>query len=130
MFKFVQNLILTIVDKLIIGGLILLAGYVLNRALEHYKAKDAFTKEIARKRVDEMGEVWSAQYEYDFLIGDMEDVIARIKLMQSGRLERDLGYSEEELEKKGKRLASESEKRKDEILRLLEKSRYWVGEET
>jgi hypothetical protein len=130
MSAFTQDLILTIVDKLIIGGLILLGGYVLNRALERYKAKDAFTREIARKRVDEMGEVWSALYEYDFLIGDMEDVIGRVKLMQGGRLEQDLGYSQEALEKKGQLLASESEKRKGEILRELEKSRYWVGEET
>jgi hypothetical protein len=46
MTEFQQKLVLTVVDKLVFGLLIVLAGF--NRALEDYRSEQATQAEIAR----------------------------------------------------------------------------------
>ena len=45
-----RDLIKIIADKLAIGLLILFSGYMLNRAIEKYKAAQALKSEIAKQR--------------------------------------------------------------------------------
>lgn len=126
-----QDLIVTVVDKLVIGVVVLTVGYFLNRALERYKARDALTKEVARKRVDEMGRVWSVPYSYDVVIGEMEFVTGKAMAVRHGIVERDeFERSEDDLMERGQQLTRESMATKKEIPRVLESARYWVGEDT
>ncbi len=57
---FKQKLFLSIIDKLVFGLLIILAGFVLNWVLESHRADQAVKTEIARVRVDKVAEVWKA----------------------------------------------------------------------
>jgi len=56
--SFGQQLALTIIDKAIIGVLLLIAGYLLNAALERRKAGDELKKAIALERVNAYRELW------------------------------------------------------------------------
>ncbi len=64
LMTFCQQLLLTIIDKLAIGFLILLAGYLFNRILETFKSQQAFQNEIAKQRVSKISEVWSELYSW------------------------------------------------------------------
>jgi hypothetical protein len=57
---FRQKLILSVVDKLVFGLLIVLAGFVLNFVLENHRADQAMKTEIARLRVQKVAETWQA----------------------------------------------------------------------
>jgi hypothetical protein len=57
---FRQKLVLSVVDKLVLGGLIVLAGFVLNLVLENHRADQAMKTEIARLRVEKVAEIWQA----------------------------------------------------------------------
>lgn len=55
---FGQQLTLVVLDKAIIGALLLLAGFLLNSALERRKAGDELKKAIALERVSAYRELW------------------------------------------------------------------------
>ncbi len=57
---FRQKLTLSIIDKLVFGLLIVLAGFVLNFVLENHRADQAMKNEIARLRVAKVAEIWQA----------------------------------------------------------------------
>ena len=48
--NFYQQLILTLLDKLAIGVLLLLASFILNRAIESYKSRKAIENQMAKIR--------------------------------------------------------------------------------
>jgi hypothetical protein len=58
--EFQEKLLLSVMDKLVFGLLIVLAGFVLNRALEDYRSQQATSAEIARLRVARVANVWTA----------------------------------------------------------------------
>src|SRR5262245_364623 len=47
-----------LLDKVVFGLLIVLAGFVLNSILDHNRAKSAFQNEIAKVRVERAAAVW------------------------------------------------------------------------
>jgi hypothetical protein len=56
---FRQKLALVIVDKLVLGLLIVLAGFALNMVLERYRTEAALQNEFAKVRVEKVAEVWN-----------------------------------------------------------------------
>jgi hypothetical protein len=121
---FRRSLVLTVVDKLVIGLLIVLAGFVLNMTLERFKSHQAFEKEIARVRVDRIGEVWSALYREEALIGQLTTVTAKVDPTTAYGEVVDTG----KLGAEAKRLADEAARESDRTERLLEENRFWIGE--
>src|SRR6266496_779934 len=48
--NFQEQLIITLIDKLAIGVLLLLGGFLLNRAIERYKSRQALENQMAKIR--------------------------------------------------------------------------------
>jgi hypothetical protein len=57
---FREKLLLSIIDKLVFGLLIVFAGFVLNLVLEKHRSNEAVKNEIARLRVERVAQVWTA----------------------------------------------------------------------
>ena len=55
---FEQQLTITLVDTLLSGALLLIAGFLLNAALERRKASDELKKAVALERVNAYRELW------------------------------------------------------------------------
>ena len=56
---FEQQLWLAIADKLVLGALVLIFGYVFNRALERHKGKETVRMEITRMRLSHLSALWA-----------------------------------------------------------------------
>jgi len=56
---FNQTLIITVLDKAIIGGLLLFAGWCLNRSIEKYKSQLEFRKQTATAREAAYRRLWA-----------------------------------------------------------------------
>ena len=59
---FKEQLIITIVDKAVIGSVIIIAAHWLAKALERFKSERALANEFAKQRVAKIGEIWTALY--------------------------------------------------------------------
>jgi hypothetical protein len=55
---FKQQLVLTLLDKGLLALLILLAAFVINRALERFKAKQTVKTETTKARIQAMNQTW------------------------------------------------------------------------
>jgi hypothetical protein len=62
MTDFQQKLILTVVDKALIGAALVVAGFMLNRTLERFKSRLALTNDFAKQRVVKIAEIWTSLY--------------------------------------------------------------------
>ena len=128
MRSFTQELVLTIVDSLVIGALLVLAGFLVNLGLERYKSRDAFLKELAKTRVERIASVWSSLYEYESVIDDLISKTGELKLRQGGYMEREeFAYDDDELEAQARELSETSSARRKHIEDLLERERFWLG---
>ena len=57
---FKEQLIITIVDKAVIGAVIIIAAHWLAKALERFKSERALANEFAKQRVAKIAEIWTA----------------------------------------------------------------------
>jgi hypothetical protein len=57
---FNQQLLLAVVEKLLLGGVLLGVGLWANKRLEAYRGKVALASEVAKKRVEAAARVWRA----------------------------------------------------------------------
>jgi hypothetical protein len=62
---FWQKVTLSLVDKLVLGLLIVLAGFALNMVLEHYRTEAALQNEFAQARVEKVAQVWNVLQEQE-----------------------------------------------------------------
>ncbi len=58
MESFTEQVLLIVIENLLIGILILIAGYFINKLLEQYKTSQAMRSEVAKKRVEELSKIW------------------------------------------------------------------------
>lgn len=56
---FYEELLLKIIDTLIIGILVLLVGYRLNRGLERFKIKEEYQRQLAQAKINAYQRLWS-----------------------------------------------------------------------
>jgi hypothetical protein len=63
-----NNLTVTIVDKLIIGMIVLGAGYYLQKKFESYKGRQGFEASISSKRVEAISEVLASVADYEYTL--------------------------------------------------------------
>ena len=57
--SFDETLIITIIDKCLIALVLVWAGYLANKSIEKYKAREEFRKTFAVVRVDAYKQLWS-----------------------------------------------------------------------
>jgi hypothetical protein len=128
---FRQKLILSIVDKLVFGLLIVLAGFVLNLVLENHRADQALKSEIARVRVQKVAQMWQVLDRHQRAVS------------LAGRSEANLmyqGFSSEtapatvrppDLKAMGRLVAKRRAALKQEqrsLVARLNANRFWIGE--
>jgi|SRR5882724_2495470 len=118
---FREQLLITLVDKAVIGALVVLAGYLLNRALEKFKSERALANEFAKQRLEKIAELWEALYKWEaevlycagaaqkqiFVVRDDEMVKAMEPLLPT--------------------LINLTDVRAKEVAGLIDRSRFWLG---
>ena len=62
--RFDEQLNLVLIDKALIGLLIVVATYCANRVLESFKSREALANEISKLRIPAMNESWAAVYSW------------------------------------------------------------------
>ena len=56
--SFTEQIWLSVVDKVLLGGIVALVGFFGTRAIEAYKAKQLLRTELTKQRVSKIEEVW------------------------------------------------------------------------
>jgi hypothetical protein len=114
--KLLHDLTITIVDKLLIGILLLLAGFVVNRALERFKSREAFLSEYSKRHVDTVSTSWSLLYAWEL---EIKDSVRFLMTMHDDNL-----LYEELIP-----IVDRCRQASLEIRRYVETNRFWLGEE-
>lgn len=104
-----------ILDKFVLGLLIVVAGFVLDSILDRNRAEMALQNEIARVRVDKVGVVWGALDRQQLLAETLLSVsrgggCALLRYVEFDRIRRQLARGH------------------TEFRRLLATNRFWLGE--
>jgi hypothetical protein len=63
---FVEKLVLSIIDKVALGGVVLVLGYFINRRLEGIKSREAVRKALLERRMTAILEQWDALRNFHF----------------------------------------------------------------
>lgn len=120
-----DNIILTIIDKLIIGLFIVIIGMFANKYIERFKSKQALYSELAKEKIKKIGECWQLAYEFEALIKGMVRKAAEIQVLyieskeeMNRKLIEEVGPAEER-----------SKKLSNEFQMYVEKNRFWLGRE-
>ena len=123
---FRQKLILSIVDKLVFGLLIVLAGFVLNLVLENHRADQAVKTEIARLRVEKVAAVWQALDRHQRAI----DSLGQYAIQHtSDNLASQTEASRANSERIEQRRFAAMNREYDKLTALIETNRFWIGEQ-
>lgn len=143
---FREKLILSIFDKLVLGLLVVLAGFVLNLVLQNRQSNQAMKEEIARLRVARVADVWGAldseQQSIDHLGKQLSGLTkATVQVQQAmksaqgahavpidrDQLTADLKAQESLYNQIARSEATARSKERD-TFRLLRRNRFWIGE--
>lgn len=143
---FREKLVLSIFDKLVLGLLVVLAGFVLNLVLQNRQSNQAMKQEIARLRVAQVAEVWAAldteQQAIDHLGKQLSGLAKATALAQQALNDaqgpRAVPADRQELTARWTALQrlytqiARSEKtaraKERDVFRLLHSDRFWIGE--
>lgn len=129
MTDFQQKLTLSVIDKLVFGLLILLAGFVLNRTLENYKSDQATKSEIARLRVAGVANVWTELSKQQRYFDELDPALAYLTywLPKPARVQPHKKvfrrYSEISDALRG------FDRSERTVANLLRENRFWIGED-
>ena len=113
--NFVEQLTITIVDKLLIALVILVAGFALSRALERFKAREAFLTEYSKRHVETVSSAWSLLYAWEL---EVKDGVRFLMTMRDGEL------MYEELIP----ITDRFRRMSLDVRRYVECNRFWLGE--
>jgi len=87
---FTQQLTLMIIDKLLIGLVILLVVFVGQRLLETYKARQIVWAEASKERIKHIAAEWNEMNVWDCIVGDVLYQIVQILVVQDPTLAKEL----------------------------------------
>ena len=110
-----------ILDRFLLGGILLFCGFVLNGWLEKSKARLAFANEMAKQRVAYVAAAWTAISEAESSI----EVVFHAALPLLTKDPRD----EVGLTKLVGPLQRESEKKVARAIGIIQANRFWLGED-
>lgn len=123
--QFKREIFKIILDKLLIGVLLVVAGVFANYIVEKYKFEEGFRTELNKTRVARIGEVWENLYIYEASVDNVVDQFRTIVIEEKS--------DEEELKRKKKELPPLIEIQGQALTNLIassHKNRFWIGEET
>ena len=130
--SFAEQVWLSIVDKVLLGGVVALIGYQATRAIEAYKAKQALRTELTKQRVVKIEGVWKSMIDTASLISPLQKRLVKNWIVPA------TGQSDEERLKLAREawctvVSSENElvdnisEKLEEILLSIERDSFWLG---
>lgn len=123
--SFKKEIFKIVLDKLLIGILLVVAGVFANYLVEKYKFEEGFRTELNKTRVARIGEVWENLYIYEASVDNVVDQFRTIVIEENS--------AEDELKRKEKELPPLIEIQGQTLANLIaasHKNRFWIGEET
>ena len=117
---FEQHIYLALIDKLLIGIMLLVLGFFGNRALESFRASQTFRSEMAKTRISYIGETWSAFYTWEAVVQDLVRQSVKLSTINAG---------EDEMKQQLSPLLTRSEKLSKDARTVAEANRFWLGKE-
>lgn len=123
--QFRQEIFKIILDKLLIGILLVGAGIFANFLIEKYKFEEGFRTELNKTRVTRIGEVWENLYIYE---ASVDNVVDQFRIIVT-----EAESDEEELTRMGNELFPLIDVQGQALTNLVattHKNRFWIGEET
>lgn len=114
---FASQAALDILDKLVIGTLILIIGMFVNRSFENYKARSAFISGYTEKHIGAIAEAWQLMYSW-------EDFVRRSFRRQGIFTDEQWHAWMDDLAEAIK----ESQRRELALQSFVESNRFWLGE--
>lgn len=121
---FEEQLYITIIDKLLIGALIVVVGFTFNRLLERFKSKQSFSNEMAKQRVTKISECWEIMYKWEYKIQSIYTLMAHYSDISSSKEEYNRMMKEDDTIKK---LVEDINKIFPLVKETVERNRFWTG---
>ena len=129
--NFAEQIWLSIVDKILLGGLVALVGYYGTRAIEAYKAKQLLRTELTKQRVLKIEDVWKRLLDIQALADSFRTSLVPYWISRAiGKPEDQLRESRELWLKLviGKQETVDEIKAKfDEMVHSIERDSFWLG---
>lgn len=126
--EFHKSLILTVFDKLILGALIVVAGYALNLALQKHQSHDTFNNEIVKTRVQEVGAAWAAINTENGLAHRLNASLVDYLAVTNHMVDSSDSKSPATLRAETTQLFREWDAQRPLTERALWRSQFWVGD--
>jgi hypothetical protein len=115
---FQEQLIITVVDKAIIGLIIIVAVFLFNKKLEQFKSRQVLTQEIAKQRIVKITQIWESIYKWETEVVDYTRfALFQIKANNDNTLA---------LEPNLPTLISLVDTRAKEVRKVIESNRFWL----
>lgn len=119
--QFREQLLITVVDKAVIGAIVLFAGYVLSRGLERFKSERALANEFAKQRIAKIADLWESLYKWEAEIIHLAlGVQKQIFLVSDDRIA-------QAMESLTPTLVELSKEGANELAELIDGGRFWLG---
>lgn len=122
--QFRKDLFKIILDKLLIGILLVIFGAIANQVVEKYRFEEGFRTELNKTRVARIGETWENLYIYEASVDNVVDQFRTIVIEEDS--------DEEEFRRKQIELPPLIEIQGQALTNLLAtsyKNRFWIGED-
>lgn len=116
-----DQLIVTVTDKLLIAGILLVAGFLVNKAFERYKNREAALTEFAKQRVTRIADVWTALYNSENAVDEYLRTAATI-VKESGQL------NDPVVIERLTQVANLSKEKSSLAEATAKENRFWLGE--
>jgi len=124
--EFKRDILKIVIDKLLIGILLLVAGVLANNLVEKYKLDEGFKTELNKTRVSRIGEVWESLYIYEASVDNVVNEFTQIVIETEGD-------DKLEYERRQAELPPLIKVQKNVLAHLIatnHKNRFWIGEKT
>jgi hypothetical protein len=121
--EFKNDIVKIVIDKLLIGILILIIGLYGNSLLEKYKSAQSFNTDISKIQAKKIGEVWECLYTFEASTDKWVQQILKIEMESV------------DIKTRNMRLISEmtipikeNDKLREVLLKKVNSNRFWIGE--
>ena len=119
-----------VIDRLLIGVVLVVLGFLANRTIEKFKSEQTFVEELNKLRVQKIAEVWEKVYVFEATAEPM----FKAREMTSDQIEEFMQgpLSEKKMKvyrQKDADAVAPFEHAKQEALDLANRNRLWIGED-
>ena len=130
--SFTEQILLSFVDKALLGGIVALGGFCATRAIEAYRAKQMLRTELTKQRVLKIEDVWKRMLEIEALCDSFRKSIGKqwirpaigqpegTRLQESRESWRTLVISKKDA-------VDEINAKFDEMVLSIQRDSFWLG---